>query len=225
MGVATQIAGLLGLVGLPALIAAGVAIWAVHFSKDAIAEKMKAAIKAEYDQRLETLKANLKASGDVELERHKQALSVEAMRHNVRYARLHETRATVIGEVYAALSETYDALRAYTAAFEPAGAPSKDERLQALGQALKTFRQAFVRKKIFLPKSIADQLDRIHADMFAAQQSFLWGVHLPKQDARQLEKWIEVSDKVDGPIKAALEDLEAELRRLMGDDELPTAKV
>jgi len=215
--VLTPFAALVGLIGIPALVTIAIGKWLISTSTTAITEKLKAAIKAEYDEKLETLKASLKASGDADLERHKHALALEAARENVRFSRLHEIRAEVIGNVYAALAKTYDALRAYTAPFESAGGPSKDERLTAVGNALREFRDAFISKKVFLPKKISDQLDHIHQEMFSAQASFFWGVHFPQPSAAQTQKWVEISGKVDGSVKGALEELEAEMRGLMGD--------
>ncbi len=225
MDVVTSVIGWVGLVGLPAAVAAAIALWIVHLSKDLIAEKAKAAIKAEYDARLEITKSSLKASGDVELERRKHELAIAATKHNVRYAKLHELRAITIGEVYASLSDSYYALRSYTAAFEPAGGSTKEERLTALQEALKKFKISFLPKKIYLPKDISDRLDQIYREIFSTKNAFLYTVHAPPQDAQQAQRWIEIGERVNGPITLALTELEAELRRLMGDDADPKPEV
>jgi hypothetical protein len=216
--ISSTVMGWIGLVGIPAAIAAGIAVWIVRFSRDLITEKAKAAIKAEYDQRLESFKAALKASGDVELERRKHELALAATKHNVRYAKLHELRAATIGEVYAALSDCYYALRAYTAAFEPAGGPSKEVRLTSLQETLQRFRTSFLPRKIYLPKAIADRLDEIFREIFSTKNAFLYSIHVPPRDPQQTQRWLEIGERVDGPVTDALTKLEAELRRLMGDD-------
>lgn len=219
MTIVGPVIGWVGLVGLPAAIAAIITVWIVHFSRDLISEKAKAAIKAEYDARLENTKASLKASGDIDLERRKHELTLAATKHNVRYAKLHELRATTIGEVYAALSDSYYALRSYTAAFEPVGGPSKEERLDKLQKALQRFRDSFLPKKIYLPRHISDRLDRIYGEIFSTKNEFLYRVHSPPSDSEQTDRWAEIGERVNGPVTQALADLETELRHLMGDDD------
>lgn len=221
MDVVTNVLGWVGLVGLPAAVAAAIALWIVHFSKDLIAEKAKAAIKAEYDARLEITKSSLKASGDIELERRKHELALAATKHNVRYSKLHELRALTIGDVYASLSDSYYALRSYTAAFEPEGGSTKDERLTSLQETLVKFKASYLPKKIYLPKDISDRLDEIHREIFSTKNAFLYMVHASQDGAEQTQRWIEIGKRVDGPIKVALTELETELRRLMGDEADP----
>jgi hypothetical protein len=214
----TTVVTLLGLIGLPAAIAGGATLYVVHLARDTITEKVKAAINAEYDERLAALKAQLKADNNLELERHKHALALEANRQNVRFARLHEIRASVIADVYAALSDTYEALKAYTAAFEPAGCPSKEERLKTLAGEHGRFRKAFASKKIYFPPDVAEQLQKINMQIFAAGNEFMWTVQNQQHAHGQTEAWMGVLNKVDGPIKDTLQTLEAEFRKLLGDD-------
>jgi len=215
----TTIVTLLGLIGIPAAIAVGVAFYVVHLARDTITEKVKARINAKYDERLAELKAQLKADNNLELERHKHALALEANRQNVQFARLHEIRAAVIADVYAALSDTYDALRAYTAAFEPAGGPSKEERLRTLAEEHGRFRKAFAPKKIYFPPDVAEQLQKINMQIFAAGNEFMWTVQNQHRAHGQTEAWIGVLNKVDGPIRDTLRKLEAEFRKLLGDEQ------
>lgn len=214
----TDILPFFGLVGLPATIAAGVTLYVVHLARDTITEKIRAAIKAEYDERLETLKARLKAESDLELERSKHALALEANRQSLRFARLHDKRASVIADVYAALSDTFYALRAYTAAFETAGGPSQQERLDTLAEKHRQLRQAFYPKQIFFPPEVAQRLERIEREIFAVGNVFMWTVQNQPQGAYQTTAWMEVLKRIEGPINEALRGLEAEFRKLLGDE-------
>ena len=50
-------------------------------------------------------KTRLKSDADIEIERLKNSLQMLAMEHQVRFSKLHEKRAEVIGEVYKRLTD------------------------------------------------------------------------------------------------------------------------
>jgi LPS O-antigen subunit length determinant protein (WzzB/FepE family) len=78
--------------------------------KSWITERLKNAIKHEYDVRLESHRAQLKAEQDVELERLKSSLSIAAAERNVAFSRLNERRVEVIAAIYAKLQRLYSAV-------------------------------------------------------------------------------------------------------------------
>ena len=207
---------LVGVVGIPAVVATLVALAVFRFGRELLSERLKTQIKSEYDERLETLKAQLKASGEVELERRKHELALEASRFNARYARLQEKRASVIAEVYGNLNETYIALKQFTTSAEWAGGPTRKEQSELLSEKHKSFFQSFVRQRIYFPEIIADRLDKINSDMIVAGNTYVLVVQ--RGGPEQTKIWKEVFEKVDGPIRDALRELERELRILMGDD-------
>lgn len=86
-----------------------------------LSERMKNAIRSEYDQKLETHKAQLKAESDVALEKLRADLSIAAAERQIQFSRLHEARAEVIAETYARLTELHTKLGDYVKIFEPAG--------------------------------------------------------------------------------------------------------
>jgi len=53
----------------------------------------------------EEFKAKLKADGDMEIEKLKNSLQMVAFEHQVRFSKLHETRAEVIADLYKRLVE------------------------------------------------------------------------------------------------------------------------
>jgi hypothetical protein len=216
--IVSSVIAYVGLVGLPALVAVAVTLWVVHLARDAISERVKVAIKADYDERLETIKAQLKASADTELEGLKHELALEALRHDVRYTKLHEIRASVIADVYALLSEAYAALKDYTVAFEIVGIPSKADRAKVLAEKLNLFAVAFKPKKIFFPTATADRLEEINQSIVQTATTFELAVVPMERQIGQAEAWLKVLQKVDGPITTALRELESEFRKIMGED-------
>lgn len=208
---------LVGLVGFPAAIAGAVSLYVAHLTRYTISEKLRSAIKYDYDQRLEAFKSLLKESGDRELERQKHSLALESNRINVQFARLQEKRASVIAEVYSALVDTYDALKIYAAAFEPVGGPSKQERFQALADNHRNFRSSFYKNRIYFPSSISERLDAINEEILGAGNTFRFAVELQQGHAEKTDAWMKVFNKIHGPIALALRELESEFRVLMGD--------
>ena len=187
-----------------------------YFGRFAITERIRTSIKAEYDHKLEILRAQLKAEGDVELERQKHLLSLEANQRNLQFARLHETRADVVSEIHAALNLTYEALRNYTAIFEPAGMAPKEARLQALIEAHNKLKSVFDAKRIWIPRAVATNISDVLQDFIKATNTFT-GAVVRSEAPNRTEIWLEISKKVDGPIKASLDGLELEFRKIIGD--------
>ncbi|CAN5223971.1 hypothetical protein BH10PSE3_BH10PSE3_07080 [soil metagenome] len=214
----TTVAAAAGLIGTPAVIAVAVSAFTVRLSKEAITEKVKAAIKAEYDEKLERLKAELKVSNDVELERQKHQLALQAQRFSLQFSRLQDRRAGVIAEVYSALTETISALRQYVAIFEHAGMGTRQERYETLVEAHKKFQGVFTPNKIFLPKGVEARIDGLNREIFDSGNKFAISVDRSGGERGDTDKWMEVWTRVGDPMSEALTELEGEFRRLMGDE-------
>ena len=129
-----------------------------------ISERIKNAIKNEYDQKLETHKAILKSQSDVEIERLKSQLALVGIEHQIRFSKLHEMRATVVADTYEKLRDLHHRLSEYVQIFEPAGGKPKDQRRQIAYESHESFRSYFQTKLIFFPKSTADKLEKINLD-------------------------------------------------------------
>ena len=85
-------------------LVSGAVVW---LSKAWISERLKNAIKNEYDQKLESHKAQLKAANDIELEKLRSSLNILAAERQIEYSKLYEKRADAITEVYACLKDVY----------------------------------------------------------------------------------------------------------------------
>src|SRR5207244_3321243 len=113
------------------------------FLKEWISERMKNAIKHEYDQKLEAHRARLKAVVDTEIETLKAKLEAEnaraqeqlkadlqiaASEHQIRFEKLHEKVAQTVAGSYARLQALWDAVQNYTSILETASMGSKEDR-------------------------------------------------------------------------------------------------
>jgi len=194
----------------------GLLLW---ITKSWISERLKQAIKGEYDQKLETHKAQLKAQSEVEIEKLRSQLSISATEHEVRFSRLHEKRAEVIAETYALLKNLYARLANYVKIFEPTGDTPKDQRRKEAADAHQEFRRYYTTKLIFLPKATATKLEEIDFQLVKTFNEFVYGVEMTQNAGGDgIEKWIQIFERVNGEIKLALGELENELRRLIGDE-------
>jgi hypothetical protein len=191
----------------------------VWLTKSVISERLKNAIKSEYDQKLETHKAELKSTSDVEIEKLKSQLSVIAAQGNFKFTKLHERRAEAIAEIYALLADFHFALSDYTKAFEPAGGTPREERRDIAVKANIAFIELYRKKKIFLPKSASEKIDDFNHQLIFIYNQFFYGVDMMQMASNDFSnKWFEVNEKMSSTINPALEELEHDFRVLLGDE-------
>jgi hypothetical protein len=183
-----------------------------------ISERIKNAIKSEYDQKLETHKALLRSQSEVEIEKLKSQLALVGIEHQIRFSKLHEMRAIVVADTYERLKDLHHRLSEYVQIFEPAGGKPKEERRESAYKSHESFRVYFQSKLIFFPKQTADKLEKINQDLVRAFNNFTIGVEMaPQMGGNPAEKWIEVFEVVTGEIKLALGEIEGEFRELLGE--------
>lgn len=207
----------------------GLLLW---LTKSWVSERLKNAIKNEYDEKLETHKSELKARSDADIETHKAKLrsqsdteverlksnlSVAAAERHVKFSRLHEERASVVAETYALLKEVYLTIQDYVKIFEPSGDKPRDERREIASQAHKELRAYYPKKLIFLPRETANKLEEIDLELVKIFNEFAFTVDF-QQGAGDSQKWMDIFDRMKGEMKEALGELENEFRGLLGDD-------
>jgi hypothetical protein len=112
------------------LTASGVSGLLLWLTKTWISERLKSAIKNEYDQKLETHKAQLKAHADIDIdiEQLKSRLAIIASERQITFTTLHEKRADVIATTYSMLTEVFTKLNDYIKPYEITGDPPKEKR-------------------------------------------------------------------------------------------------
>lgn len=207
----------------------GLLLW---LTKSWIAERLKNAIKSEYDQKLETHKAELKARTnadiethkaqlksrmDVEIEKLKSALSVSAAERHFKFSKLHEERAAVIAETYSLLKDVFVTVQDYVKIFEPAGDKPRDERRKIAADAHSALRNYYPKKIIFIPKSTANKLEEVDMKLVKIFNEFVFTIDFQKGGGDAM-KWNEIFERMRGEMKDALAELEDEFRKLLGDE-------
>ncbi|MEJ5209763.1 hypothetical protein [Denitratimonas sp. CY0512] len=187
-----------------------------------ISERLKNAIKHEYDEKLESHKAQLQAQTAVETERLRSQLSMQATEHAVRFQRLHEKRAEVIGQLYSLLTEAYWKASTFASPMEWAGEPGKDEKYLDAHNSLVAFFQYFDKNRIYLPTTeLCDSIDQLIQGIRKHITRF--SMYLRHKDenlpATVLEKkhdaWMKAWEFMEQEVPAARSKLEAEFRAIL----------
>jgi hypothetical protein len=188
---------------------------AIKAEYDSKLETHKALLKAEYDKQLETHKAQLKSQADVELEKLKSSLAIAATEQNTTFARLHDRRVDVIAKTYAGLRKLHVCVLNYVKIFEASGERSRKERRDDAVKASEEFGPYFLQNQIFLPKRIAVLIENANLELIKITNRFTFSVDIPQQP--NVDEWIKLTEKLEKEFKLALEGLEVELRGALGD--------
>jgi hypothetical protein len=188
---------------------------AIKAEYDIKLESHKAQLKSTYDEKLETHKVQLKSQADVEVERLKSSLSVIAAEQNTKFGKLHERRVQVIADTYSRLKKLHDCLADYVKPFEPSGGPSREERRRLMVTAFDELRPYFSQNQIFLPKKIAELIQKAEMEMVQIANLFTYTVDL--QANPDAEKWLKITERFNYDVKQALSGLEDEMRVALGD--------
>jgi hypothetical protein len=194
----------------------GALIW---LSKTWIGERMKNAIKHEYDEKLETHKAQLKAQSEVSVERLKSQLQIASAERNVRFSRIFERTAVTVAATYEKLLAFHDAIADYTSIVEWQSMPSKEERRKIMVDRRRDFLAYFRPNHLYLPKETAKQIQDFSAKLHSAAIDFMFGVEqggdLRSQDPDR-DTWIKVHQFISDEVPPLLELLEDDFRRILG---------
>lgn len=189
----------------------------VFLSKNWIAERLKNAIKHEYDQKLETHKAQLKAVSDVELEHLRSRLHVAASERSIRLSKIFEETAETVAATYAKLIALSDAVASYVNVATWEGEPSKAEKRKFVGEKYQEFLDYFRPRRLFIPKDTAKRIDEFHRKLAEMTREFFWKVE--KEDGGKrgdLDVWMKTHETMQQEVPQLLDLLEDDFRRALG---------
>ena len=197
----------------------GLLVW---LTKSWISERLKNAIKNEYDEKLETHKAQLKAQADIESERLRSQLNIAATEHQVKFSRLHEKRAEVIAELYGLLVQARWDAASFISPAEFVGEPTKREKYVIAMNAIADFFRFFEKNKIYLPATLCDLIENFVQTM--RQKTIGFGVYVnideesmaPQSYKNKHEAWMASWEYFDKEVPVARAALEQELRNILG---------
>ena len=211
----------------------------VYLFQNVLVERLKAAIKSEYDEKLEShkaqlaatnnkeleiLKAQLKGHSDTELEHFKSKLQMEALQQSTRFAKLHERRLEAIAQVHERLLGVQADLSYYIAAFEIAGGPSRAEKLDKVSKTYESFRDCYRKGHIFLPRDVVTLVGQLESEFRRISNQYTLIVH-GRPDQVDHNLWMQLNVDLEGSVADTLRSLQEAMRIALGDEPLadPTA--
>ena len=119
--------------------------------------------------------------------------------------------------MYALLKPFVSALADYVRVVESADGPSREDRNKTVIATGNAFLLYYSSKKIFIPVLVAKKLDEILKTLREAHFKFSYFVDVPERP--DLQKWVDIFEKINGLSDKALFELENDFRRLLGDEE------
>ncbi len=166
--------------------------------------------------------ADLKAKSDAVIEQLRSDLQIRSIEHQVRFARLHEKRATVIAELYGYLVETLWEAESFLSPMEWVGEPDKREKHRVAMNKLVDFFRYFDKHRIYLPEDMCMSLEALA--MKVRSHIIAFGVFVRFDDqsmndqthAQKEKAWNEGWDAIKNQVPQARKLLEEEFRMLLG---------
>lgn len=159
----------------------------------------------------------LNAKSEVAIEKLRHELATSSYEYQVKYAKLHEKRAEAIAEAYALLADLHTDLSEYVRIFEPVGIKSKEERRLAVSSSHEKFITYYRKHKIFLPKEAVLIIEKINSQTKSAFYQFFYGVEAAHASNQDTQKWLDIFNKVNEDIPQALEELDENFRKALGE--------
>ena len=144
---------ILSSVGFSGLLSAAI----IFLAKSWISERLKNAIKHEYDEKLETHKAKLKCESDREIEHLKTQLQIAAAERNIRLSRVFERTAETIAATYAKLLAFYQTAQDYMQP-GPSGGADRKQLGRNLQNKANEFVQYFLPNKLYIRRGTAEKI-------------------------------------------------------------------
>jgi hypothetical protein len=176
---------------------------------------VKALVSYRLTHEADKFRAQLKADADIEVHRLKASLQMIALEHQVRFSKLHERRAEVIGELYRLLLETTWTARRFIFTDMQSGA----DDLKAGQQAYELYR--FIDLNIlYLPDSVCTLLDNFDGIIrrSISRVGLWWTIENPSEETRKRQNEVmrDACAALETDIPALRKELLAEFRTLLG---------
>lgn len=181
-------------------------------------QTFKVGLQSSADKELEALRVHLQATANTETERFKNALQIAAEEQRIRFAKLHETRALKIADLYERLLKYSLECQRYV--FQM----NEEERQAVFHELERQFRDVYTfyeTTRIYLPESVCVALDKLLTEMRSpAVKWWVWGAvnqyANPEQIQKRGEELLKAFEAFEKQIPAAKKVLEDEFRKMLG---------
>lgn len=167
--------------------------------------------------------SELQAKSAATIEQLKNELQLKTIEHQVRFARLHEKRASVIAEINGHLAEVMWEAESFLSPMQWAGDPPMEEKHRGAMNKLVEFFRFFDKHRIYLPEALCSSLEKLvlqvrsHVIGFGVYVRFRDSLNDHTRDQKE-KAWNAGWDAIKNQIPAARKALEDEFRLLLGGD-------
>ncbi len=164
----------------------------------------------------------IKAKADSAIEELKSQLQIRNLEHQIKFSRLHETRATTIAEINSLLAEVTWEAENLLSVLEFSGEPGKQKKYVAAMMKLAEFFRHFDKNRIYLPASLCDPIEKVVFDV--RQHVIKFGVYaqienneplMPHTQKEKTEAWMSGWNALKTQVPAVRSQLEDEFRKLL----------
>lgn len=206
-----------------AAVSAALTAVLVFLFRSWISERIKNAIKYEYDQKMEIYKSQLKTEHQREIENLKAKLQIVTSTHQIQFESLHVKIAETVAGVYARIVQIRRKVADYVKIIEFSNDPSREERRKAAAEAFGEFRNYYEPHRLYLSKELIKHIENFEKILFNTTSDFMWQVEMPDAQGghQDIEAWQKVSRTMSDTIPDLLENLEDEFRSLLGQSITP----
>ena len=174
---------------------------------------------------IKRFESELKAKADATIENLKSQLQLRLVEHQIKLAKLHEKRATIIAEMNSVLAEAMWEAESFLSPMEFAGEPGKREKHMAAMTRLTEFFRYFDKNRIYLPVPLCQSMEKLVRDVRQHVIKFGVYVHLEEREPllahTQKEKtdaWLAGWEALSTQVPAVRAQLEEEFRALLAPD-------
>ncbi len=184
-----------------------------------VSERLKNAIKHEYDQKLETHKAQIKAEADVTIERLKSELHILAMERQVQFSRVFEKTAEVVATTYQKLLSIHQAVAEYTSLFEWTDTPPREDRRKIVGERQREFLDFFLPNRLYFSQPMVTKINEFTKQMNKTAVTFMTRVEQggdSRDPHSSTDTWVETDKYMTEEAPVLLRQLEDEFRSILG---------
>ena len=183
----------------------------IYLFQNMLVERMRLAVKNEYDEKLATHQATLKAESDVAQEKLRAQLQIDSAQANITFSRLHERRFEAIELIYGKLRVVYSAVEAY-------GSTATQEdtaRQQVVIDAIKAFNEVYLPKEVLLSHPLEEAIAPIEKNLRVLASNLQFS--RMKQDDHGFQIFLAAHTEITEQLPGVFAALRRQIRSELGD--------
>ena len=132
-----------------------------------------------------------------------------------RFTTLHEKMAETIEGAYARLQSIHIAVWDYVKEMKPGRPPTTDEQRGQIAKRIKDFEEYFIPRQIYLPEKLAARINELKSSFHNTTMQLSYSECQPDPN-KALDKYSELTYKLEKDLVEILRGLEREMRDLLG---------